>query len=724
MLTPDSFIKNKKGVYVPIPKGKGFSPNPVAVNGIPFFADSLNNADAVGSKQYSDYWDEQYDRCVNGYETGGIFIPGRYYYYLNFTTLNGLYGPQFPWISDLDLEYFLTVDWIKEKKKAGLISIKARRKGLSEKFQAIANHGVRFIEGYKAGIAAGIQKYSDGLREKFKAGFDNVIPEMSLNYTNYNDQLFQAGYEEKTESGSYKLGGYRGQLKFATMHDKAEKLEGEYFNDVALEECGQFEKARDTHDSIKPALEFGSKMEGTFYIYGTGGNILSTSKDFQFLWEHAESYDLVKLWVPGRRMYFPFYVNNIKGVPVNPKTKEEDYEIDPETEEKIDPIENLRKFKPYERIGMEDVESASAFIKKKKIALANLPDKSALIKYNKSYPETEEEAWSSGGNNNFDGAVLNNQLVNLMTIESQLKEYVLDWVYETEKDGRKVKKIPLEVTPRLAKREDPDYKKHLVYQEPMPGFKNLDVMGIDSYNQDETKTSKSLGAAVVLRRYDVLLGYSGNLKGKVPVHMYYKRPKRKELFYEESLKAAVWYGLTKNVMISAEYDNIIGYWKENYGKQYLSSRPRSFESKNSKQEHKYGAKMTGHSKPLALGIAQSWVLDNYKYIFYPELIRDFIAYDEEIIESDWDAADAVMLALMRIEDMRRNPTRIGEQSANQHYSGPEYELDSDGEIIVKDLDEKKEITKEDLENMNKGYVSSSNNENEFVEDDPFDHIFE
>jgi hypothetical protein len=722
MLTPDNYIKNKKGIYVPIRKGKGFCPNPVAANGIPWFADSENNTDAVGTKVYDDYWNEQYDRCINGFETGGIFIPGRYYYYLNFMTLNGLFGVQFPWITDLDLEYFMTVEWIKTHKKAGLISIKARRKGLSEKFQGIANHGVRFIEGYKAGIAAGIQKYTDGLREKFVSGFDNIVPEMGLNYTLSNDRVFQAGYDEKSQSGSYKLSGYRGQLKFATMHDSAEKLEGEYFNDVALEEAGQFEKLQGAYGSIAPALEFGSKKEGTFFIYGTGGNILSTSRDFQYMWEHAEIYDLVKLWVPGRRMYFPFMVNDSSGIPFNPKTKKEESEIDPQTDEIIDPIKNLRKYKPYERIGMEDVKSASDFIKKKKIALANLPDKKHLIKYNKSYPDTEEEAWSSGGNNNFDSNVLNDQLVHLMTIESKIKEYILDWVY-IEEDGRKIKKYPLEVTARLAKKSDPDYKKIKVVQEPMNGFRDLDVAGIDSYNQDKTMSGKSLGAMAVIRRYDLLTGYKGDMQGQVPVCIYYNRPGRKELFFEITLMIAIWYKLHKNVMISAEYDSIIGYWKDLGGRKYLASRPRSFESKTSKQEHKFGAKMTSHSKPLALGIAQAWILDNYQYIFFPLMIRDFLAYDEEIIESDWDLSDAVMLALMRIDDMRRNPRPIGDSNSNQFADLPIYELDEDNNIRIKNNNHH-QFAEKMIENSEKGYITSSDNAADYIESDPFSHNFD
>lgn len=718
MLDFDSFHKNNKGIYVPIRKGHGFCPNPVARDGIPYFADSESNPNCVGTKAYDDWWDEQFDRCINGYATGGIFIPGRYYYYLNFEVIKGLYGPMYPWITDLDLEYFFTIEMIKKYKKAGLIALKARRKGLSEKFQAIVNHGIRFIEGYKAAIAAGHNKYVKGLREKFLYGFDNVPPELRLNYTNSNDEIFQSGYQEKTESGSYALRGYNGNVKFASLQDNAEKLEGEYFHDVAMEEGGQFDKLRSGHDSIKPALMQGSRMEGTFYIYGTAGNILSSSKDFKFMWQHYEEYNLVRMWIPGRRMYYPCYVNHHSGEPVNPQTFKIEKEIDTNTGLEIDPIKNLRKYKDYERIGMEDLEVASEIIKKQKIQLSKLPDKTALIKFNKNFPETEEEAWSSGGNNNFDAEVLNTQVVNIMSEENKIKQYVLDWVYTDNSTGRQDKVFPLQVKARPAKANDPDYKIHLVLHEPMTEFLDLDVGGVDSYNQDETTTSSSLGAMVVIRRYNKLPGYSGNYPGEVPVHLYYKRPKRKEIFYEESLKAAVWYNLVRNTMISAEYDAIIGYWKGIGGEKYLSLRPKSFESKFSKQEHKYGAKMTMHSKPLALGLAQSWLLDNWMYIYFSELLRDFLAYDEENVGSDWDAADAIMLALMRIEDMRRFPRRTDEKKQYTN-SFPEYVYDEEGNVTVITKGNKN-IDKE-LINSEKKYITTTN---ENLDTDPFEHLFD
>jgi hypothetical protein len=141
--------------YAPIIKVRGFSPNPVAGN-IPIFADSITNPKVVGTTNYNEFWDEQIDRCINGYDTAGIHIPGRYYFYLNFVILKGLYGPQYPFYVDLDLEYYNLVAYVKKNRKMGIVSVKARRKGLSEKAQNILAHGLRFTEGYRGAITAGI----------------------------------------------------------------------------------------------------------------------------------------------------------------------------------------------------------------------------------------------------------------------------------------------------------------------------------------------------------------------------------------------------------------------------------------------------------------------------------------------------------------------------------------------------------------------------------------
>lgn len=656
--------------YKPIIKPKGFDPSPVAGK-IPIYADSKANPKVIGTRAYEEFWDEQFDYCINGYTTGGIFIPGRFYFYLNFIVLQGLRGPTYPMYVDLDLEYFRLVEDVKKYQKAGIISIKARRKGLSEKMEAIFSHGVRFIEGYRGAITAGLETYQVGLRKKFDSAQAKFHNELRLNVLKNNDKMFHIGYEKKDPIGGYIEDGYGGRLSFETMYDDAKKLEGEYFNDVAYEESGQYRLLREAFMSIKPALEFGSLSLGTSYVYGTGGNILSTSKDFKDFWYNADAYGLEKFWVPGTRMFFPFFGNG-----------DTEFHIDPDTEEKIDAIPNLKHLKPYQRLGCEDLKAAESYILKKRSEYAKLPNKKTLKEHNQNYPLTIEEAFTSGGSNNFNDEKIYARLFDIEGETNNYRRVILDWVMEANEDGIKVRKMPLEVKVRPAKKGDPEGLVVWIYQDPRKDIKDLDVGGIDGYNQDKTQTGSSLGAMVVLRLGNKInLLNEGIHHAEYPVCLYYQRPARKEMFYEVCLMIAVLYGLKRNVMSSAEQDFVIDYFNKNDGKSYLAPRPKAFDSPKTEQNHKWGAKMTTYSKPMILGVVQSWVEDYVQFCNYPPLLRDLLAYDEEYIGTDWDSVDALALAKMRAEDMKTTPRKANDNE-DKSMDEPQWVHDKEGNAIL------------------------------------------
>lgn len=680
-------------LYSPLIKLKGFDPSPVAGK-IPIWADSRSNPDVIGSALYSEFWEEQFDRCINGYRTGGLDISGRYYFYLNFVIINGLFGPQYPWYIDLDYEFFSIVEEIKIDQKTGLISIKARRKGLSEKAQSILGHGIRFIEGYRGAITAGLERYTIGLRQKFLNSQAKFIEEFRLNVLVDNEKTFRTGYEIYDPIGGHMEDGYLGHLSFETMYDKAEKLEGEYFHDVICEESGQYEKLGKVKMSIQPALEFGSQMLGTFYIYGTGGNILTGSKDFKEMWDNAESFGLRKLWVPGTRLYYPFFAN-----------KKQEYLIDEDSGEKVDGIPNLRGIKEYQRLGCEDLKAAEAYILKKRVELAKLPNKKRLKEWNQKYPLTIEEAFTSGGNNNFDDEAIYSALFEVESDLNAWRPIVLDFVMTQDEYGSKTVKWPLETVARPAKPRDPDWKIVMVYQDPDHSMRDLDVAGIDGYNQDQTQTSSSLGSMVVVRQGNrVNRELDGIHRAIYPIALYYDRPPRKEQFYEICLKIAVHWNLIKNVMCNAEQDFVIEYFLKNYGRKFLSPRPRSFDAPKSQQIHKFGAKMTSFSKPMILGLLQSWVLDYAMFCKFALLLRDLLAYDEEYVGTDWDSADALAYAIMRIEDMRARP-RKREDENEERSSEPKWVYDKNGNPILVEIERKEKMgDKRKLEEGEGGWV--------------------
>lgn len=82
------------------------------------------------SIEWKAYWDEQIDRCKNGYEVDGQKITGKHYFYLNFDNINRITvdendqvtgmikEPGFPDFWDWDYEYY----WWKEVAKNGVIN--------------------------------------------------------------------------------------------------------------------------------------------------------------------------------------------------------------------------------------------------------------------------------------------------------------------------------------------------------------------------------------------------------------------------------------------------------------------------------------------------------------------------------------------------------------------------------------------------------------------------
>lgn len=655
--------------YTPLIKKGGFDPSPVAGK-IPIWADSQINPKVVDTQQFRDFWDEQFDRCINGYDTGGIHIPGRYYFYLNFQVLQGLRGPMYPMYVDLDLEYWRVFEEVKKAQKKGIISVKARRKGLSENAQTILNHGLRFIEGYRGAICAGLDAYQVGLRQKFNSAQSKIRPELRLNVLKDNDKMFNIGYERKDPIGGYVEDGYGGRLTFETLFDDAKKLEGEYFHDVIYEESGQFKLLDEAFESIDPALQFGMLSLGTHVIYGTGGNILSTSKAFKNMWDNADAYGLVRFWVSGARKYYPFWGNEF-----------DDSFIDQDTEEKINAMPNFKKYKKHQIIGCEDIKAAEEYILKKRVEYSKLPNKKKLKDLNQNYPLTVEEAFTSGGSNNFNDEKIYGRLFEIEGAQLLYHPYILDFVKEPNEDGVIAIKYPLEVSARPAKKNDPDGEVVWIYQMPRKDMLDLDIGGIDGYNQDQTQTNKSLGAMVVVRQGDkVNLVSEGIHPAKYPVCLYYKRPARKEIFYETCLKISVLYNLVKNTMCNAEQDFVIDYYMKNNGKQFLSQRPRAFDAPKSQQLHKFGAKMTGYSKPLILGIVQSFIEDYVDYCVFIELLRDALAYDEEYIGTDWDSIDALAYAIMRIEDMKTRPRKSDVDDYDREV--PQWKFDSDGNAIL------------------------------------------
>lgn len=678
--------------YIPHLKTRGFNPIPVQGN-IPKYADSFSYPKVIGTAAWRSFWDEQIYYCINGYETGGLSIPGIYYHYLNFKIIDGVGGATYPDFIDLHFDIFTTIEELKKDHRPGIVFPKGRRKGLSFVATEEIDHGAKFKNRYRALIAGGESSYVDGFRSKLYRTYNNTVNEMKMNHIRRNDDELILGWKEKTDKGMQEL--ITASIFFKTMKDNPKKGEGEYFNDVILEEFGVFPHGISTINSILPAQRHGDRYLGFTTILGTGGNVLKGSKAFKEVYHNAEAFGFYRFVILGPR-YFPPYVHGVK----NPETGTKEWET-PNLDKEFKDLEE------EQLLGCEDVKYAEEKIREGRIERSKNPNKAQLREWNQQFPLSIEEIFASSGSNNFNAEKLYAQA---FKIESSPKRYI-EIILEFKKDKNGMIMMPLEVETRPPRKGDRDYELIKMIEQPKPWMRDLDIIGIDGYNEDKTETSSSQGAIVVVRRYDKMSGSQQEIddtpKVIKPIMLYYSRPPRKEKFWEISLKISVFVQAIRNTMISAESDMVIKYYKDNHGRRYLSPRPKSFDAPDSKQMHDFGAKMTTYSKPRMIGVLQTWVEDCVHECWFIEMIYDLIAYDDENIGTDYDSGDALGLSLMRIVDMRRDPTNM-ENKKKYIDELPDYALSSSGEIIITNLPQDENTGLGDLEDWEKNILSKRN----------------
>lgn len=621
----------------PYYKGKGFCANPVVKFGIPKYADSRLNPKVKGTADYEKYWEEQLYYIHHGYQTGGIYLPGRFYYYMNFNNMSTINGVITPDMVDLHLELALLIDYAKSVGK-NVIVAKGRRKGISEfTHKAVIDYGYRFRSTYKGGIAAGLDIYAQDFMSKWRAGDSLMIPELQTRTLLNNDDEVIAGYQIRNEQGAWSERGTKNTLYVRTMFKDPNLFKGLFLNDVIAEECGEFEKLKQFFYATEDCLRDGDKQIGTMFFYGTGGNINKGSKDFKYIWEHPDEFNMIKFCVPATRFYKP----NYGGATRNGLNIQE--------------IPNLLgEKKSYELIGVEDQVAAKDSIIKQADKLLKAGNREKYLEFKQNNPIEEKDIFRKTNVNNFDTEKLNEQEYNITSQPKKWSKWKLEWV----KDDNGLIKTPRQVVATPAKPEDNSPEIFLILDEghPRKTHSNLYVAGIDSYDQDIAKTSKSLGAMCVLMRNSNIVG----APQKAPVAVICTRPPRKEVFYDMCLRLAVYYNIRNNVLIDVAKPQIIKYFEERSCFGYLAPRPRKFESPNSEQSHAVGVSLNIYSRPMMVALMESAVYYNVDQIWfnhteeYPngvkiqcDLINQLGNFDETEVGSDNDLADAYGIALMQ-----------------------------------------------------------------------------
>ena len=530
------------------------------------------NPDSVA---YQEYWAKETDRCMNGYKPKGMKkISGKYYFYLNYYMILGNDGTSgnrktliHPWYRTMDHEYFDTIELCKEEGK-GMIVIKARDKGFSYMNSGAVAHEYTFYPFNDVGVAAGLQATADAFFDKPRKGLNGIHPNFKHSVLKDTDGIMRSGYKQKNKDGKWETGGYQSTIICRTM-DNPEVFKGERVSLMVFEEAGEFKKLKNAYMSSKACFMDGDIQFGIPIVGGTGGDISKASKDFMDMYYSYDAYNLIPVFIPASKAYYGFF--------------------DIQT-------------------GKEDEEGARKKLIADRDDIQRSGDNEAYNLHIQNYPLTIEEAFLNTHSARFDISLLNAQRSRILSSKdhrSQIQRGYLDWELG-------------EADPTVKWRPHPNgpYK---ILKHPEPEYKNLDIGGIDSYDQDQAGASDSLGSAIIYRRFA-----NTNMSSDYVVAEYTDRPKKKEDFWDGCLKLAVYY----NARMLVEYTKIgiLDYFKRMNALKYLKEKPESAHNPGTKTRNRYGVHMNKQVKALMEDLIDDYLRESVEDIWFIDLIDELANY--------------------------------------------------------------------------------------------------
>jgi len=617
------------------------------------------------------YWQEQLNRCINGYSVGGTKITGDHYFYLNFCRIKltqqdhevvnkkkaGRKIITFPDFWDGDYDYF----WVKEIARNGIspeeykklnlsiqikpdslsggkhiIIAKARRKGYSYKNGAIVANKYNTERNSLSLICAFDKKY---LYPKGTMGmvldYINFINE-ATGWTKKRDVVnkqehLRASYKYTTHDGAILEKGYKSEVIAISFKDNPDAGRGKDASLILLEEAGKFPNLKASYASLKPTVEDGVTTTGQIVIFGTGGEGEVNWVDFEDMFYNPDSYNLIAFenqWDENARTSCGFYVPDYRNKPGF-----------------IDKHGNSieKEAKDYEQAKRDDLQ------KKAK-------DKKLLDRHIVEYPFCPKETFLRIKGNIFPGADLQRQLAKLET-ENDDKNYWLGELVLSEQHPYVAWKPNTTLTPLLnfpLKRGQDTTGCVILYEPPfeiedqVPD--NMYIAATDPYRQDEASDSPSVGSTIVYNRLT-----------KRIVAEYTARPETAKDYYEVVRRLLVYYNAP--CLYENEVKGMFDYFEFKNCLYLLADEPTELIRDVIKDSHvtrKKGIHMTKELKAYGENLIKTWLIEpvddldmnilNMHKLRSQPMIKELIAYNPD---NNFDRVSALMILMYHIMMLRK-----------------------------------------------------------------------
>ena len=242
-----------------------------------------------GTSEYYQFWDEEMNRCINGYTADdGDYITGYNYFYINYCPIQRIVHTvkklpdgttkviktrslQFPDFYDYDYYFFLAMAEAEEKGKHMCV-LKSRRKGYSYKNAAMACRNYYLIPNSKTYIYASNKQYltEDGILTKAWDYMDFIDKNTAWGKKrSVNTSMRKrAGFFTKDEFGNEIEMGYKSEIIGVSLKDNPDATRGKAGKLIIFEEAGSFPELGAAWQIARPSVEQDGIAFGTMVAFG------------------------------------------------------------------------------------------------------------------------------------------------------------------------------------------------------------------------------------------------------------------------------------------------------------------------------------------------------------------------------------------------------------------------------------------------------------------------
>lgn len=590
-----------------------------------------------GTTDYSKYWEQETDRCINGYTApDGEGITGYNYFYLNYSPIMRLKEEEytdregnlrkrrqrileFPSFWDYDYYYFCAIEQAELEGKHMAV-LKCRQRGYSFKGGSMLVRNYMLIPGSKNFAIASEQKFliGDGLLTKAWQIMDFLDKHTAWAKQRLVSTRMErtSGYKITDEFGKQTEQGYLSSITGITLKNDPERVRGTRAKLVLWEEGGKFPSLLDAWRIEQPSVETDDgKAFGLMIAFGTGGTEGASFEGLKELFYKPKSYNVLSfpnIWDEGREntecaFFVPAY-SNLESFDDDGNQVYMDRDGNSYKEKAI---ENLIDQRNKVKDGGASQQSIDRFISERPIRPA--------------------EAVLELGKNIFPRKLLMDQLTRIRTNKKlQSMKHIVDLEWDGNGQVKATEKPSGDITNYPLKKGDKPHGSVVIWEYPVkdPPL-GLYIGGCDPYDHDDSFTN-SLGSTFIFKRVR-----AGEAWTDVIVAEYSGRPDTAEEYYENVRKLLTFYNA--RLLFENERKGIYPYFTNKHCDYLLADQPDKIISevfKDSKVQRRKGCHMTKQIRAYGEGLILEWLLDEFEE-GHPNVERVYSEpLIEELIEND------------------------------------------------------------------------------------------